>query len=384
MGEPAPVSERVRALRRASTVRATARRLLELARRGALADWRLDETRLPELADAVAALVRERFPDGAVPIHGRFRHLDAGGVPRLGRVARGSDRIDLVVVSVLLDAGAGSGWRYRERETGGEYARSEGLAVASVRMFEAGLFGEGRPAVSGRGLASLTEASLAEGLQASETNPIAGLAGRLDVLHRLGAILGDRRANELFARVVGAPAPRLHDVLDVLLSELSPMFPGRLTVDGAALGDVWEHPALPGEHVPFHKLSQWLAYSLVEPLAEAGCHLAGLDELTGLAEYRNGGLFVDGGVLTPIDPAARSVAHPVASPLVVGWRALTVALLDELHPLVAARLGESPAAFSLPKLLEGGTWLLGRRLAERARPPGGEPPIRVVSDGTVF
>ena len=70
------------------------------------------------------------------------------------------------------------------------------------------------------------------------------------------------------------------------------------------LGDCGRHPAVPGDGlVPFHKLSQWLTYSLVEPLEAAGLPVAEIDGLTGLAEYRNGGLFIDCGVIEPRDPA---------------------------------------------------------------------------------
>jgi len=41
--------------------------------------------------------------------------------------------------------------------------------------------------------------------------------------------------------------------------------------------------------VPFHKLTQWLTYSLLEPLETAGLTVVNLDELTALPEYRNGG-----------------------------------------------------------------------------------------------
>ncbi len=75
--------------------------------------------------------------------------------------------------------------------------------------------------------------------------------------------------------------------------------------------------------------------------------------------------------------------HDVGAPLVVEWRALTVALLDALAPLVRTRLGVSAAAFPLAKVLEGGTWAAGRKLARERRADGG-PPIKVVSDGTVF
>jgi hypothetical protein len=48
--------------------------------------------------------------------------------------------IDLLFISTLLDAGAGSSWTYREAPSGITFSRSEGLAVASVRMFEEGMF----------------------------------------------------------------------------------------------------------------------------------------------------------------------------------------------------------------------------------------------------
>jgi len=91
--------------------------------------------------------------------------------------------------------------------------------------------------------------------------------------------------------------------------------------------------------VPLHKLSQWLTYSLVEPLEESGLTISDLDRLTGLAEYRNGGLFVDLEVLVPRHPAVSAVVHSPESEVVVEWRALTVALLDSLAPLVAECLG---------------------------------------------
>lgn len=48
--------------------------------------------------------------------------------------------IDLFLVSVLLDAGAGNVWSYTEASSGRKFTRSEGLGVASVHMFTEGLF----------------------------------------------------------------------------------------------------------------------------------------------------------------------------------------------------------------------------------------------------
>ena len=91
--------------------------------------------------------------------------------------------------------------------------------------------------------------------------------------------------------------------------------------------------------VPLHKLSQWLAYSLIEIFEEAGVEVAGIDALTGLPEYRNGGLLIDAGVLRPLPADWATHAWQAGDAFIVEWRALTVALLDELAPLVRAELG---------------------------------------------
>jgi hypothetical protein len=73
----------------------------------------------------------------------------------------------------------------------------------------------------------------------------------------------------------------------------------------------------------------------------------------------------------------------VDEPAVVEWRALTVMLLDRLADAVRAELGVDAAAFPLARILEGGTWAAGRRIAAERR-PGGVPPVSIASDGTVF
>ena len=159
-------------------------------------------------------------------------------------------------------------------------------------------------------------------------------------------------------------------------------------LDGLSLGDTWRHPAIkrPDETnglVPFHKLSQWLSYSLIEPLQHAGYKVSDVNGLTGLAEYRNGGLFVDANVMALRDPGKAMQGNAVDSPLVVEWRALTIALLDKIAPLVRAELGVGEEDFPLGCVLEGGTWAAGRVFAREKRADAG-PPIRVISDGTVF
>jgi hypothetical protein len=177
-------------------------------------------------------------------------------------------------------------------------------------------------------------------------------------------------------------------ILETLLEAFGPIWENRPNLGGVPLGDCWPHPALVGNspadgYAPLHKLSQWLSYSLIEPLENAGISVSQVHELTGLAEYRNGGLFIDMGVLNPREPAHLSRTFAVGDSFVVGWRALTVALLDRLAPLVGARLGLTPDLFPLANALEGGTWAAGRLIARKTRADGG-PPFSVLSDGTVF
>jgi hypothetical protein len=195
--------------------------------------------------------------------------------------------------------------------------------------------------------------------------------------------LFDRLAAEARDSAIAAP-----DILAALLRDLGPIWPSRLSLGGVPLGDCWQHPAIVTDDatnnlVPLHKLSQWLSYSLIEPLQTAGMAVTDIDGLTGLAEYRNGGLLIDTGVLSFRDPSDAARWHDVASPLVVEWRALTVALLDRLADAVRAKLGLDATKLPLAKVLQGGTWTAGRAIA-RERRPDGSPPIKVISDGTVF
>jgi Protein of unknown function (DUF1688) len=391
-------------------IRELAGQVLRRGLAGGLAHFTVDLTRLDAAADLVAAITRARYPDGKVPVHSRWRHFGAGGHDRVAeletalrgvaRDERARVKVDLAVTSVLLDAGAGPDWTYLEVETGQRFGRSEGLAVASFRLFASGFFSSDRAVpwrADAAGLLAVSDERLGVSLQVSGTNPLPGAEGRASLLRSLGRTLAQRP--ELFgacpprpgflldaARASGGPdGVDAGDLLHDVLVGFGSIWPGRLERDGVNLGDVWPHPAAGGASpdlglVPFHKLSQWLTYSLIEPFAEAGLRVTGVDRLTGLAEYRNGGLFLDTGVLAPRHDGVARELHRPGDEVVVEWRALTVALLDRLLPLVRARLGR--ADLSLASLLEGGTWAAGRRLAEERR--GGAAPIRVESDGTVM
>lgn len=398
----------------AAVVRERAHQLLDHALAGRLDHFTVDLDRLDSCADAAVTTIRANYPALDIPFHARWRHFSVGGLDRWGAVADGAPwaddsamaraAFDLAIVSVLLDAGAGPAWHYEEGRTGESFSRSEGLALASFDLFIAGAFSSDPKdpfRVDAEALAALTVQDLAGGFQVGPDNPLVGLEGRAALLNRLGrTVAGDPDA---FARA-DTPRPgglfdviatgaeggqvRAPRVLDALLGHLGPIWPGRITLGGVDLGDTWRHPLARADDatdglVPFHKLSQWLSYSLIEPLEWAGFTVINIDGLTGLPEYRNGGLFLDAGVLALKRPEEAATPHPVDSRLVVEWRALTVALLDRIAPLIREKLGLRAEDFPLAKVLEGGTWATGRRLA-RERRPDGSPPLDVISDGTVF
>lgn len=397
-------------LRTARAVRERAHRVLAAARQGRATHFSVDDSRLRHAAALVVEVTNERYPDGRIPYHSRWRHFEAGGIDRRIELERaleggGADvaqraraEIDLALVSVLLDAGAGPAWSYREAESGRRFDRSEGLGVASFRAFMAGAFSSdpARPLqVDATGLAVLDAATLGRWFQAGPDRPLVGLDGRVRLLHRLARALlaqpqvfGEpARPGRLFDVLSACGTVRAASILGVLLDRFSSIWPSGSQLDGEPLGDVWRHPAAGGEGVsagwlPLHKLSQWLTYSLLEPFERAGAAVVGLDALTGLAEYRNGGLLLDTGVLVIRDPRTFGVPLLPAAEPVVEWRALTVALIDELADLVRSRLGREASDLPLAAILEGGTWAAGRRTAAELR--GGLPPFAVLSDGTVF
>lgn len=326
--------------------------------------------RLAEVAALVKKVSSDRYPAPlVVPYHSRLRHLPAEACGLSAEAL-----FDLVTVSVLLDAGAGANWKFEYR--GNYFARSEGLGVASFAMFTAGLFGRdaaGDPALSAQSLVDLSATSLAAGLQISSHNPLLGLENRKELLCRLGerlVALNYTRPSDLLKEFTGTENKviEMSRFWQKVFNFIIPVFPKK---------DIHLHKATDTQ-VPFHKLLQWLMYSYVEVLERNfHCTVHNKALQTGLPEYRNGGLFVDLGVLELKTPTTGDCPFAVSSDLVIEWRACTVVLLDLLR---------EKYFFDLPLacLLEGGTWAAGRVVAKNRRPESGDSPIPVLLDGTVF
>lgn len=384
----------------------------ELAMTGETNWFRVNESRIGDCAEVVADICKQNYPGLDIPLHSRWRHFTVNGTDlwhhyrdnKLARVDSDAVQIrtaiDLVFVSVLLDAGAGSHWRYTEPVTGKTLTRSEGLAAASVDLFFNSLARDEGAAgwvADPQALRSLTADKLARAFQHADSNSLLGVEGRLQLLAGLADALslGENpdlsRPGDLFdvfmSMAVDGRLPA-EAILREILCRFGSIWPSGLVCDGFNLGDCGLHSLLrTGDNtshiVPFHKLSQWLSYSLIEPLRWGGIDVTDVDGLTGLPEYRNGGLLIDAGVIEPVQPALLSQRLDVKSEAVVEWRALTVFLLDRIADEVRIRLGKNRNDLPLCSILQGGTWAAGRHLARTLRADG-SPPIDLAIDGTVF
>jgi hypothetical protein len=371
--------------------------------------FKYHEQKLESVVDFVIEVIRQNYPDLKIPFHSRWGHFQVGGIDRNGmlnqkiaQLAKDEQariKLDLVIVSVLLDAGAGEQWKYYEASSEQYYNRSEGLAVASLHMFLNGDFSHDPKTpwqVTAKGLQNLTREKLEHGFQVTDKNPLVGVEGRLNLLQTLGVTVGKNQKHFLSSRPgnifdyikTQGQEVEATTLLRAVLDGLGPIWPGRINYQGVELGDVWSHTKLGEKNsfksfVPFHKLSQWMTYSLIEPIEAANVKIINVHKMTGLPEYRNGGLLLDLGLISLVDEKNQQIAHKPDSELIVEWRALTIVLLDKIGAMVRQKLNKTEQDFPLAKVLEGGTWRAGRIAAKQKRPDG-SPPLKLNSDGTVF
>ncbi|KAI0892219.1 DUF1688 domain-containing protein [Annulohypoxylon nitens] len=416
------------------SIRDRAKVVGEAAKAGNLSHFDLHEDKLDDVADFVTGVIKRDFgPDkfDTIPPHGRWQHFEVGGVPRVADMTKewkkaGCDDveltrrlIDLFFVSVLLDAGAGDHWRYVEPVTDRTYERSEGIAVASLYMFKALAYTSkkdgGVPKVDGKGLEQLTTEALTAGFQVSDSNPMLGVDSRAGLLRSLGKSLlahpdvfgAEGRPGNLVDHMLKTAGDSSNlDILifwDVLQTLLIPIWPqDRTTVNGFPIGDAWPLSTLQkqskssdsADHIqPFHKLTQWLTYSLMVPFQRVlGKQWINAGSLTALPEYRNGGLFVDLGVLSlkpeTLDRGLKASGQALplfeaGDDVIVEWRAMTLVLIDILYKKILEKM-EGGVSLSMAQVLEAGTWKSGREVAAQKRPETKSSPIIIKSDGTVF
>ncbi|KAJ5094960.1 hypothetical protein N7532_007251 [Penicillium argentinense] len=420
-------------------VRERAHIVLKAAERDELTHFTYHGEKMPEVADYVAGIIKRDFGPSnfdKIPPHGRWQHFDIGGIPRVDQLIKGWQAaqyddleitrrlIDLFFVAVLLDAGAGDVWTFTEPGTGNVYGRSEGIAVAALYMFKAGtLAGSGtsgrNEAVDGHGLASLQIETFRKHFQITPDNEIISDSSRVDLLNSVGSsllslpdIFGEsgrpgNLVDYLLAQRIGKEDLDYEVLWSVLQQVLLPAWPkNRTHVAGVPIGDAWPLETLKRQSEgqksendtlsiqPFHKLTQWLAYSLSVPFIRVlKLQWEKIDRGTGLPEYRNGGLFVDLGVLLLKDQVLKqgqqnsqqeTPSFNATSDVIVEWRAMTVALLDKLHEIISAQFTQQGICLSMAQMLEAGTWKGGRELAAKYRPQTKSSPIVIQGDGTLF
>jgi hypothetical protein len=401
-------TEEINYLRTPQAIRERTGKIFELCKAGQT-HFEYHPEKLEEVSDFVLEVIKENYPELEIPFHSRWGHFKVGGFDRVAllekrlsgdALEKARTKLDLVITSVLLDAGAGPTWNYFEKNTGESFSRSEGLGVASFHMFCEGYFSSDKSnpfRADGEALRNLVTEELQMAFQVKDSNPLVGAAGRTQLINRLGQTVLSKteffknaRPGNIVDYLIDKHGEsfEVQDILQAVLLGLGDIWPSRLQLDDTNLGDVWRHQGLVDSDpenclVPFHKLSQWLTYSLVEPMIEAGLNITGAEKLTGLAEYRNGGLILDSGLVTLRDSSLRYSAHTPDSDLIIEWRALTIQLLDLLADRIREKLGFTPENFPLAKVLEGGTWWAGRKIAKSLREDS-SPPLQLDSDGTVF
>ncbi|KAJ6134457.1 hypothetical protein N7523_000779 [Penicillium sp. IBT 18751x] len=424
-------------LKSLQAVRERSRLVLGAAEKDELTHFTYDASLMPKAAEFVAGIINRDFgPDrfDQIPPHGRWQHFDVGGVARIDQLVhewklQGLNKqettrrlIDLFFVAVLLDAGAGDTWSFTEPGTGNVYGRSEGIAVAALYMFKAGAFSSNQnqaESVDGNALAGLEFDSFQHYFQLQPKNMIVGEASRVKLLKAVGSSLlalpnifgpNGRPGNlvDYLSKDRDHSEPLDFEILWTVLQEtLLPAWPkDRTHIAGVPIGDAWPLEVLARINVgkqsqnntlgiqPFHKLTQWMAYSLTVPFMRIlQREWKNLDLGTGLPEYRNGGLFVDLGILKlkeqtlqqGLDMSKQGLpSFNATGDVIVEWRAMTVALLDELHKLLGDQFSGQGVSLTMPQMLEAGTWKGGRELAAKIRPLTKSSPILIEGDGTLF
>ena len=393
------------------TIRDRCRKILDLGLDGKLEHFTVDLDKLHETALFVVSVIKENYPSLEIQDHSRVNHFNSPGhnrwqtflnsISKLTPEEKGVTTLDLIVTSVLLDAGAGDNWKYYDDNSKKSFTRSEGLGIASFNAFNQGLFSsDEKKQADAKGLAELNSQMLATAFQHSDSNELRGLQERTQLLNQLSKALStdeiflkgtSRRIGNIFysfAAKKEGDGLKANDVFQTLLMSLNAIWPSRFSINSVGLGDCWKHSQIKTNdatdgYIPFHKLTMWMTYSVVHALKELGIAVAEQNALCGLAEYRNGGLMLDSGLVVATDKNLANTPLKQESETIVEWRALTISLLDLLAEECRKIMSLSRDELTMAKVLEGGTWAAGRKIAMEKR---GTllPPLQIVTDGTLF
>lgn len=403
-------------LRTTPEVRTRCARLLAGVRTTGSRWFEIDDKALQVAARDLASVLQRQFPRLHVPLHSVWRLFGQDGVDRQGHLEqllltqppthRTHARLDLAAVVVLLCTAADDCEPYTEPATGHRFAGATGRAVATLHAFTAGLFSSDpqRPfQADARGLRGIVTDRLAAALQVHDRAGLRELGRRAILLRRLGELLSEQpevfgeegRPAGIFDIIVSPYGHGVahtadvdaHDILSQLLTTLSGLWPGGGEIGGTLLGDCWRHRLAQGDGlsegwVPLHATLQALARSFLEPFLRAGVQVRGIGGLTATADRHVCQWVLDTGALRLRDPQAAGARWTCADEIVVEWRALSLALLEEIASRVRELLTRDEQGLPMGCILEGVAYAAG---TDRGLPaPPAQAALQVTADPALF
>ena len=159
----------------------------------------IDLDKIAEVGELVLEVTKNNYPTFEIPFHSRWGHFNSEKLNRENELSekfkdldpkeRGRRKLDLVITSVLLDAGAGDDWSFTDPVTKEVISRSEGLALASYHLFCEGHLSTNKDdpmRVDAEALINLTEETIANVFQVSGENPLLAYLEEPDYLISLG------------------------------------------------------------------------------------------------------------------------------------------------------------------------------------------------------
>ena len=175
---PIQENEAIRHIRDPLTIRQRCHHILNWVKEDKSPYFKYNAKQLDKVAEYVSAETLRNYPKLNVPFHARRQHFFVDGTNRVSNLKTKLSHLnpkefarvefELTIISVLLDAGAGPTWQYKEPNSGKVFARSEGLAVASFDLFCSGALSSdpnNKFQVDSQGLANLDLESFNECFQ---------------------------------------------------------------------------------------------------------------------------------------------------------------------------------------------------------------------------
>ena len=334
--------------------------------------------KLDQTVDDLLEFILKKYPKMNIGMHSRLNHIpewydlvQKWKCPLNEKIKR---LIDLLFVSVLLDGGSGENWKYISNNI--EYRRSEGLGKCVYNMFISGFFSldEKQPyKVDMNRIKLINLDEFKNEFQISKDNILIGLENRLENLVNFSKFMinndnfninNNIRPGNIFDKIYNNLEIDLDKLYEIIFS-FSPI-----------INDVHYYKPL-DVYVPFHKILQWLSYSLIDLFKKFNISIRSDNYLTALPEYRNGGFLIDSNIINFKNNNLKNIFHEINSDIIIELRASTIVLIDIIKDKINIKKKNN---LNISQVLEGGTWRYGRYLANK----NNISPIKIKSNGIIF